>query len=82
LKNLIGCSSLYVSALVWTFQVVLNQIKIQVLLHFINGLVEFLTSHYAEMLIQKGSVEPFDKTIALRSPDFGRAVFDTFQLQE
>jgi hypothetical protein len=66
---------------VWAFLIIMFKVLVEIFLHLLNGLVEFLPVHYPEMLIQEGPVETFDKTVALGPSDFGDTMFDIFQLQ-
>ena len=52
--------------------VVVVKIDLQVLLHLIDRLVELLSSHDPEVLIEKGPVKPLDKAVALGPAHTGR----------
>lgn len=75
-------SSIHVSALMRPFVVVWFEVVIQIDLHLINRLVPFGAPHHAEVLVQKGFVQPFDEAITLGPSDFGGSVLDLFKLQE
>ena len=58
------------------------KVPVQVFLHFVNGFIPFLPALDSKVLIQKGSMKPFDETIALGATDLCPPVFDTFQLEK
>src|SRR5690606_8593419 len=64
------------------FGVVAFKVSIEVNLHFVEALIPFLAALDAEVLVQQGLVQPFDEPVGLRAADFGRAVFDLFELEE
>ena len=66
----------------WPFLVVVFQVNIKILLHFLDGFVELFPAHDPQVFIEKGSVKTFDKSVTLRSSDLGGSVFDVLQLKE
>jgi hypothetical protein len=65
-----------------TSGVVVLQVDVQVLLHLIYRLVELLSSHHAEVLVEKGPVKPLDKAIALRPTHSRGPVLYALELKE
>ncbi|OGR36406.1 MAG: hypothetical protein A2091_06035 [Desulfuromonadales bacterium GWD2_61_12] len=62
--------------------IVVMQVCIQILLHLVDGLIPNLPPLDTEVLVQQGSVQALDKTVALWSADLGGAMLDPFELQE
>ena len=58
------------------------KIRIQILLHLLDGLVPGRAALDPKMLLEKGAVEPLDEAIGLRPADPGGAVLDVLELQE
>ena len=61
-------------------RIVVDQILVEVRLHFGDRLVELLPPLDAEVLVQQGSVEAFDEAVALGSADLRGPVLDALEL--
>ena len=62
--------------------VVDDEVLVEGRLDLFDGLVPGPAAFDAEVLVEEGSVNPFDETIALRASDLGGAVLDAFELKE
>ena len=62
--------------------IVVLQVLIPILLHFINRLVELHPTLGSEVLIEDRTVESFDKAVALGAPDRCRPMLNILQLKE
>jgi hypothetical protein len=61
--------------------VVDDEVIVQHLLHFVNGLKPCAPAFDAEVLVEKGAVEAFDDAVGLGPLDARGAVFDVLKLQ-
>lgn len=77
-----GGFAVHAASLVRAFAIVCSEESIEIFLHFDDVLVEFGAALDAEVLVEQGSVEAFEESVALRASDLGRAVRDAFELQE
>jgi len=56
-------SALHVVALMGSLRVVGDQVGVEVGLHLLYGLVPFLSTHDAEMLVEQGAMEALDEAV-------------------
>ena len=82
LEDLLGRPPFHAAAAVGLTGVVGLKIRIQVLLHLLDGLVPGGPPLDAEMLFEERAVEALDEAVGLGPPHLGRAVLDVLQLQE
>ena len=65
LEHAVGGLTLHHPALMWPLGVVVFQIAIQVCLHLLHRLIPGCPPFDTEVFIQQGSMQPFDKAVAL-----------------
>lgn len=58
------------------------QVRFEVALHLIDGLVPGRAPLHAEVLVEQRAVQPLDEAVALRPTDACGAVSNAFELQE
>ena len=66
LEHAVGRLSFHHPALMWSLVVVVLQIAIQVCLHLLHRLIPGCPPFDTEVFIQQGTMQPFDKAVALR----------------
>ncbi len=62
--------------------VVIHNVGIEVLLHLEDVVVELDLALDAQVFVEQGTVEAFQKAVALRPTDLCCAMFGAFELQE
>lgn len=74
------CLALHAAALVGSLGMVADQVGVEVGLHGFDAVVELLTPHDAEVLVQQGAVEALDEAVGLRPSHPGGSVLDLLEL--
>ncbi len=53
----------HVSALMWSPGVVDDEVRVQVVLHLVDTVIEFLAAHDPEVFVKERPVEAFDEAV-------------------
>lgn len=62
--------------------VVVVEVVFQAFLYFVNRFILFFASLDAEVLVQEGTMQVFDKAITLGPADFSFSMLNALQLKE
>lgn len=65
-----------------TLGVVLNEVRVEIDLHLVQGFVPLDAARDPKVLVQQRAVQPLDEPVGLRPANLGGAMLDALQLQE